>query len=137
MTMNTLPKFVNTITAGAAVITAATTAASLYTGQAEGSVIEILGAVSTDTAACNVSIFMVDTASTSYQIGCIAVPAGSGTDGTNPAIDLLNTTDMPQLAKNTFSKPIINLPASWSLEAEVDTLSATREVTVFAGTRDY
>lgn len=137
MTMNTLPKFVNTINAAGVIITAATTADSIYTGQAEGSVIDVLAAVSTDSVACNVSLYMVDTAATSFQIGCIEVAAGSGTDGTNPSIDLLNSTDLPFLSDNTFSKPVLNIPASWSLEAEVDTLTATRAVTIFAGVRDY
>lgn len=137
MTMNTLPKFVNTINVGASAITAATTAASLYTGSTEGSAIEMLGAVSTDSAASIVSLYLVDTASVSFQIGAVALPAGSGTDGTNPAVDLLNATDMPFLNKNAFTKPVLNIPAGWSLEAEVATLSATKIITVTAGARDY
>jgi hypothetical protein len=137
--MNTLPKFVNTIQGGAYELSTAASAETIYTGQAEGSVIEMLIATSTDTAAIRyVNLTLVDTATDSFSLGLIPIAAGAGTINTAAAaINLLNNTDMPFLPVNVFAKPILNIPAGWKLEAEVDALTALKAVTIVAGIRDY
>lgn len=137
MTMNTLPKFVNTINVGASAITAASTVKTIYTGTTEGSAIDMLGAVSTDSIASVASLYLYDTSAVSFQIGAVAIPGYSGTDGTNPAVNLMDSAAIPFLSKNTFGKDIINIPAFWSLRASVSPLTATKIITVTAGARDY
>lgn len=61
------------------------------------SVIDLV-AVSSCTEDEALGVYIVDGTNV-FQLGTVSVPALSGTDGTTPSVSLLNTTDMPFLAK--------------------------------------
>lgn len=76
-----------------------TTTTNLVTAGSKGSRIDRISITSDDTAAIVLKVFYYDTSS-DFQIATINVPAGSGTDGTNPPISMLNATDMPFLGED-------------------------------------
>lgn len=68
-----------------------TTVQQIFTAGADGGAITELAATSTDTAAVIV-VIGINNGTTSFTIGEVSVPAGSGTDGTTAAKNLLDTT---------------------------------------------
>ena len=137
MTMNALPKFVNTIKLGAISIDSAAAEVTVYTGATEGSAIEMLSCCSTDTTAQILNLYLVDTAATSFALGAMSIPAYSGTNGSAKPVDLINATDMPQLPLNALTNPTIYLPAGYKLNAKAQSLHAAQTITVVAGARDF
>lgn len=139
MTMNSIPKFANTIEMVGVEITATSTLKTLCTGATDGSVVEMLGITTDDSAATTLELWIEDASANTFQIAAIAVAAGSGTDGTNNPINGLNTTNVPFLTKNAHGMPILNIKAGWFLKAKVETLSTgdSRKVTCVTGIRNY
>jgi len=75
-----------------------TGAKDIVTGATDGTVIQDLIATSSSTGAELMQVLFYDGA-TARLIGTVNVPTLSGTDGTAPSVSLLNTTDIPSLAK--------------------------------------
>lgn len=136
MTMNTLPKFVDTIRTGAVDVVAALTKYDIAVAGANGSAIEFLSIVSTQTAANTVTLYVENTAAATFKLGSINVPLLSGIDGA-AAVDGLNATDLPFLPKNAFTDPVLHLQAGFTLQAEIPTLATTGIFTCMASIRDY
>lgn len=92
MAVSNTPVFVKTPKAGVAQILPAdtTTAKTVLTAGADGQKIVALLATSTDTAARTLQISLVRSAVV-YLLGSVTVAIASGTDGTNPSVDLLST----------------------------------------------
>jgi len=97
-TANTKPIFQKNPSPAPLILTDAdtTVVTSLYLAGDVGALIDSIGVTSTDTADILLQIFITDTL-IDYKIGEVTVPAGSGTDGALPSINLLNTTALPFL----------------------------------------
>jgi hypothetical protein len=99
MPANTNPIFIGTRQSVAIELDNAdgTTAITLWTAGAQGSLIEAIGATSTDTSAVELDLKIYDGAAT-FALGSVTIPVGAGTDGgTTPSGDILNQTDLPWL----------------------------------------
>jgi hypothetical protein len=75
-------------------------------------------ATSNDTAAMNIAIYICRSA-VDYLLACINVPTLSGTNGTAPAIDLLNAAGMPALPLDPVGKRYIPMEAGDTLKVGV------------------
>lgn len=73
-----------------------TTAQTLLTAGSNGARISGIGVVSTDTSAVVLDISYNDGVD-DFLLGSVNVPTLSGTDGSTPAVSVLNITDMPFL----------------------------------------
>lgn len=76
-----------------------TTQKTLFTAGAEGALVDNIAVTSDDTAAAIV-VLTINDGTTDCQIGEVTIPIGAGTDGSTPAINLLDTTAMPFFQKN-------------------------------------
>jgi hypothetical protein len=76
-----------------------TTAQDLVTAGTNGARVNFISAVTDDTSDVDLIINYNDGA-TDHPIVLVTVPAGSGTDGTNAAVSILNATDMPFLGED-------------------------------------
>lgn len=71
---------------------AAATAKTLFTASAEGGLVNSIAVTSTDTSPVIIEILVTPSGGVAQKIGEVNIPAGSGTDGTLPAINLLNAS---------------------------------------------
>lgn len=106
-----------------------TTAKTIVTAGAEGSLIDSISVTSTDTSAVIIVISIGTT-----PIGEIIIPAGSGTDGTSASVNLLQLTQLPFLQSNG-SLPLGAL-GTLSVAAKV-TITAATQVDIVAYYGDY
>ena len=114
-----------------------TTYRTLFTAGTNDSYIECITACSDDTSTRYVTLALDDGAS-QHIIGTTAVVAGSGTDGTNPAIDLLNYATAPGLPLNANGKRYIKLATGWSLKVKViTTMTAAKTMYVTMMGEDF
>lgn len=125
-------------TAAATVVAADTTGwKTVYTAGADDAVLKGLLAVSDDTSAVNLRVGL-DIGSTVYQIGCINLPAGAGTNGTANGIDLLNALSIPGLSLDRDFKRILPLAAGVIVKvAALATVTSGKTVTVTAIAEEY
>jgi hypothetical protein len=106
MAANTAPIFIksalttsaNTQFSDALVNADSTNIVDIVNGATDGTLIQDLIAVTDDTSANVVKIYIYD-GGASRQIGQVNVPAGSGTDATKASVSLLNVTNIPSLNK--------------------------------------
>ena len=99
-----------------------------------GSLIEAIGATSTDTSAVELDLYLVS-GSVSVPIGSATIAIAAGTNGgTTPAQDVLNQTDLPWLRDDL----LLALGAGWSLHVGAHaTITSAKVVHVFAVGGDY
>jgi hypothetical protein len=76
-----------------------TTQKTLVTAGLEGALVDNISVTSDDTAAAIVVVTIND-GSTDCQIGEVTIPIGAGTDGSTPAVNLLDSASLPFLQKN-------------------------------------
>jgi len=98
----------------------------IFTAGADGGAVTELSAVSDDTSAVIITIGINDGV-TSFPIGEVSVPAGSGTDGTTPAKNLLDATALPIL--DTDGSLILQAAHVLEVNAKV-AVTATKTVNV-------
>jgi len=99
----------------------------------DGARINMISAVSDDTAEIIVDLYINDGAS-DFLIGSVTVPTLSGTDGSTPAISLLNATDLPYLGDDLS----LFLEGGNILKVAVQTaVTATKKVSLMAVYGDY
>lgn len=111
-----------------------TTGKSVGAAGANDSAIKGIIISSDDTSARNMQLIAYDGA-TSYVLDTKAVPAGSGTDGTNAAVDGLGGSYLPL---DGTGKKFIPLEAGWSLYAAMlATITAAKTVTITLVIEDY
>ncbi len=79
-----------------------TTVQDFVTAGSGGARINNIAVTSSDTADKDLLVYFND-GTDDFLIGRVTIPLGSGTDGTNPAISLLNNTDLPFLNENDLS----------------------------------
>ena len=135
MPANTSPIFPLVVQTSAATIVNAdgTGEKTLVTAGANGTRIDVVSITSTDTAAVMLTVLVHD-GTTSYAVGEIAVPAGSGTNGSTPAIKGLSAESLPWLDASGS----LFLKAGWSLRvAAKAAITSTKTVTLVAFSGDY
>jgi hypothetical protein len=76
-----------------------TVAKDLITAGANGARINFISAVTDDTTAVDLVVNYND-GSNDYPIALVNIPIGSGTNGTDPPVSVLNATDMPFLGED-------------------------------------
>ncbi len=114
-----------------------TTIKDIYDPGLEDVIVTSLSIVSDDTAALNAALYLND-GTTDYQVGLIPVPAGSGTDGTNPAINGLSAAVLPFLSSDSASNPVLKIKSTWKLRAALSVAATTgKTVTVVATIEDF
>lgn len=98
MAANTSPIFV--LTANLAEVTFVnadgTTAKDLISGGTDGTKVLGIACTSDDTSAVVMQLYVHD-GTTAYLVGSINIPTLAGTDGTEPAVDLLDAAALPWL----------------------------------------
>ena len=110
---------------------------TLFTAGANDSIVKSLHAVSDDSAAKVVQIYVNDGTNDNY-IGAVNVPITSGTTGAIAAVDLLNGTLFPNLPYDANGKRVLPLPAGYIVKVSVQaamTSGKTMYVTCMA--EDY
>jgi hypothetical protein len=102
----------------------------LYAASVDDTLIESILCASDDSADRLVQLILSDGVN-SYVLDTIKVTAGYGTDGTNPAVDLLANSGLPV---NSQGKRILKIKNGTSLSAKIlgTAVTATKTVTVNA-----
>ena len=119
-----MPKYATVLNGGVGVLSAASAGAInadtngvvCYTAGAYGGIIESLIVSSTDTAAVNLIVYMLDGA-TVHHLAVVNVPIASGTNGTAANVDILNA--IQGLPVNSQFKKYIPLRANMTLKVAV------------------
>jgi hypothetical protein len=111
-----------------------TTPVDLVVAGANGSLIEAIGATSTDTGAVELDLFLVS-GSVSVPIGSATVAITAGTDGgATPATNILAQADLPWLRDDLT----LALGAGWTLQVGAHAaVTAAKVVRIFALGGDY
>lgn len=135
MPANTTPIFPLVVQTSAATIVNAdgTGEKTLVTAGANGTRIDAVSITSTDSASVTLAVKAHD-GTTSYAVGEIAVPAGSGTNGSAPAIKGLSAAYLPWIDASGS----LFLKTGWSLRVAAKvavTSGATVALVAFSG--DY
>ena len=99
MATNKEPIFLNTILTTSAVVDPGDTTSpiTLFTATADGGAINSISVTTDETAGRVISFALKPGGVGSITLGQVSIPAGSGTNGTSPAINALNFIDMPFL----------------------------------------
>ena len=106
---------------------------TLLTAGTDGARINMISAVSDDTAEMIVDLYINDGV-TDFLIGSVTVPTLSGTDGSTPSVSLLNSTSLPYLGDDLS----LFLEGGNILKAAVQTaVTATKKVSLMAVYGDY
>ena len=111
-----------------------TTPVDLVVAGANGSLIEAIGATSTDTGVVEMDLFLAS-GSLSVPIGSATIAIAAGTDGgTTPAANILAQADLPWLRDDL----LLALGAGWTLQVGAHAaVTAAKVVHVFALGGDY
>lgn len=139
MAKSTNLNFTQNLKLAATTIVAAdtTTLKTLFTAGANDSVVKSLHAISDDSAAKVVNIY-VNNGSSDIYIGAVNVPITSGTTGAIAAVDLLSGTLFPNLPYDANGKRVLPLPAGYVVKVSVQAaVTAAKTITVTAMAEDY
>jgi hypothetical protein len=110
-----------------------TTKQLLLTAGSNGARIGSIGVVSNDTSAIVLNIFYND-GTTDFLLGSVSIPTLSGTDGSTPAVALLNSADLPFLNEDLS----FFLEAGDSIKiAPHSAVTSAKKVTLIAQYGDY
>jgi hypothetical protein len=110
---------------------------TVYTASADDSTVKALSCVSDDTAARNLRI-AVDISGTVYQIATVNIPIAAGTNGTEPAVDLLGAAALTFLPCDRNGKRILTLAGGVILKvAALVTVTSGKTITVSAQAEEY
>lgn len=138
MAANTSPIFVKNITGKGTAWTnsdaASTKKVITPTIGAEGTRVHFVSATSSDTVNRDFNLYLND-GTTDFLVGCVTVPAGSGSSGSSATLNLSQQT-----LQLTFlaSDGSILVPTGWSIKAENATqVTAAKQVTFMAIAGDY
>lgn len=113
----------------------ATNFKTIMTGAANGSRLDVLSATNGDAANPYVLQLSIQKGGTDYPVGEVTLPAGAGTNGTAKAVNLLNATDLPQLA-NTLNCLFLEPSASLRAKAKT-TVSGVNTIAIVGVGGDY
>ena len=110
-----------------------TTSTALYTAGTDGGLVDSVSVVSTDTVAV-ILVLSVDNGTTECQIGEVSIPAGSGSDGSSPAKNLLDAVALPFLQSG--GGLALGASAVLKVAAKV-AVTATKQLDITAYGGDY
>lgn len=114
-----------------------TTAKTLYTVATNDAVMKSLCITSTDSAARNVQVVLND-GSTSRVLGTVPVPALSGTDGTQPAVDAFSSSWLPGLPIDQNGKRYLPLASGQVVKVgAVVAVTAAKTIDCIAAVEEY
>jgi len=115
-----------------------TTVAKLcFTAGADDSDVKAIIATSDDTAAINLKIY-ITRGGTDYLIGTVNIPIAAGTNGTTPAVDVLNSTAFAGLPLDSVGKRYIPMKTGDTLKiGALATMTAAKTCTVSVFGQDY
>ena len=124
MTTNKDPIFLNSVESKAASIANAdgTTLELMFTAGADGGAITQLMATTDDTSAV-IAVLTLSDGTDAVVIGEVTVPIGAGTDGSTPAVNLLDELAMPGAFQNDGSL-LMGPLATLSVNAKVAVTAA-------------
>jgi len=128
MATNKDPIFLNTVTGSGLTFLPADASAqkTLITAPADGSALTDISCTSTDTNDV-VMVITLNDVSSDFLIGEVNVPAGSGTDGSSPAVNLLSAAALPFLQADGS----ILIPATWLVKINAKTtITAAKQIDV-------
>lgn len=109
-----------------------TTAKTLLTAGANGTIVVGLSGCTNDTAANNVAVSVYDGATT-FLVGTVRLATLSGTDGAVNAVNLLNQTALPFLKLDSGGNPYLSLKAGYLLKvAPLVAVTAAKTLTLYA-----
>jgi hypothetical protein len=81
--------------------------------------------LSSDNATQTIKIYLTSaTTSVVYQISSVSIPAGSGTNGTTPAVDVFASTmgeSIFQKTRDPNGLAYFNVPANWKIQMDFNT----------------
>ena len=119
------PQSVNNAALAVVNATSTTITTFITAGSNAGSKIEWINAATSDTAVNNVTFYLYN-GTTSYPIGVIQIPAGSGNTYNVPPISVLNyvnlstsTQNFPQFTFDGNGNKFLYLASGWSLQVSV------------------
>ena len=107
---------------------------TLFTGGVNGSRVDSISAVSTDTTIRLFTVYMND-GTTNHAIGEISIGANVGSDGTTKVQSLLTPGNLPWLDTSGS----LYLKAGWYLKLGLKTgsISSTKKITIISNGGDY
>jgi len=106
---------------------------TLLTAGSNGSRINSISVISDDTSDVVLAIYYNDL-TTDFLIGSVNIPTLSGTDGSVPAVSLLNSTDLPFLGEDLA----LYLEGSDIIKiAALTTVTTAKKITLVAHYGDY
>lgn len=115
----------------------ANTKKTVCTAGVNGSKVVGLTATSTDTSNRLAQVWLTRSA-TSYLLASVSVPTLSGTDGTTPVVNLMNTTDWPGLPVDADGQPYLFLDSGDTLQVSFTAqITAAKEADVTALSADF
>ena len=110
---------------------------TLFTAGADGSILRTIIASSDDTADMDV-VLSINDGATSYIIGVVEVPLGSGTTADLPSVNLLNNTAIPSLQLDNQGNYFLPMKAGYTIEANVlVAVTAAKKIQLTAIGEDY
>lgn len=131
-----LPKNVNNLSM-TLTISDTTTPKLVFTAGSDDSDVKALIASTNDTAAVNLQVYLTRSA-VNYLLGTINVPIASGTNGTAPAVDLLNASGMAGLPLDAVGKRYIPMKTGDTLLVGcLATMTTAKTTWVSALGQDY
>lgn len=109
----------------------------LFTAGADDSDVDSITVTSSDTVARILSLY-VTRGGVDYILGTVTIGAGTGTDGFNFNIDLLNPINFQGLPLNNVGKPYLRLKSGDTLKVAVTTaVTAAKTIYIMAFGQDY
>lgn len=118
----------------------ASTLKTVFTAGADGSILKMLNAVSDDTSARVIKIYIDLTPGTPapVTIGAVSVPAASGNDGSTASVNLIGAYLLPSLPFDSSGNRYLNLPAGAAIKvSSTTTVTAAKTVTIVSAGEDY
>ena len=113
----------------------ASTLKTIYTGAGNDALVKALTVCSTDTSARTI-LFYVNDGSSDFMLGAIAIPAGSGTNGTASNVDVLAT--LAGLANDSYGKRILLLNSGAVLKVKsTTTVTAATQIDILCQIEEY
>lgn len=113
------------------------TPVTVYTGGTNGSKIESLFVSSTDTTARDIQISIV-ISSVTYILGTVTIPINSGNINSAPTVNYFQSSQLPNLAKDSNGNPYLYLASGAVLQAEaLTTVTSGKVISIMAFGGDY
>ena len=114
-----------------------TTAKTIFTAGANGSKIDAIFVTSTDTAARDLILNVVVSA-TAYPIGIVSIPITAGTVSTVPTVDYLRSAQVPSFSFDAFGNKCMYIAAGVTLTANVGVaVTAAKVITIVVQGSDF